>query len=73
MQNNIWFSKDNINNIKDTTMVKFFKYILSGIAIGTAIYTYHYVSDSKEIAVLLVTSIGAWIFSIMDDIDSDAL
>lgn len=52
-------------------MVKFFKYILSGIAIGTAIYTYHYVFDSKEIAVLLVTSIGAWIFSIMDDIDSD--
>jgi hypothetical protein len=52
-------------------MVKFIQYILLSIAIGTTIYTYHFVSDSKEIAVLLVTLIGAWIFSIMDDIDSD--
>jgi hypothetical protein len=52
-------------------MAKFIKYILLSIAIGTAIYTYHFVSDSKEIAVLLVTSIGVWIFSLMDDIDSD--
>jgi hypothetical protein len=52
-------------------MVKIIKYLLSGIAIGTAIYTYHFVFDSKEIAVLLVTSIGAWVFSIIDDIDSD--
>lgn len=52
-------------------MVKFIKYILSGIAIGTAMYTYHFVSDSKEIAVLLVASIGAWVFSIIDDANSD--
>ena len=52
-------------------MVKFIKYIFSGIAIGTAIYTFHYVSDSKEIAVLLVASIGTWVFTIIDDIDSD--
>lgn len=51
-------------------MVKLFKYILSGIAVGTAIYTYH-IFDSKETAVLLATSIGAWVFSIIDDIDSD--
>jgi hypothetical protein len=51
-------------------MVKIFKYLLSGIAIGTAIYT-HYIFDSKETAVLLVTLVGAWVFSIIDDIDSD--
>ena len=48
-------------------MVKFIKYFLLGSAISTSIYTYHFVSDSKEIAILLVTSIGAWIFTIMDE------
>jgi hypothetical protein len=52
-------------------MVRIIKYFLLGSAIGTAIYTYNFVSDSTEIAVLLVILIGAWVFSIIDDIDSD--
>ena len=51
-------------------MVKFIKYNLLGIAVGTAIYT-DLIFDSKETAVLLVTLIGAWFFSIIDDIDRD--
>jgi hypothetical protein len=52
-------------------MVRIIKYFLSGSAISTAIYTYHFVSDSEEIAALLIILIGAWVFSIIDDIDSD--
>jgi len=52
-------------------MVKFIKYFLSGTAIGATIYTYNFVSDSKEIAVLLMIIIGAWVFTIIDDIVSD--
>lgn len=52
-------------------MVKFIKYFLSGTAIGSTMYIYQFISDSKEIAFLLVILIGAWVFSIIDDIDRD--